>query len=429
MEFAILTYAKRPMSSKGKNRLNIGDPIQTYAMRHIYSIMEINENDMIEISRYHAKNYDGEYALLPYNCFNRIYNQLGHPYGSLPLSAKIVPVFISFHLHSRYLDESIQNNLRAYQPIGCRDEETLMNMREHGITAYLSGCVTALLPKRQNKPKIPKTFFVDIPQSLMKYIPQGLMENSEFIEHQINFLRSSDSEFMTDEEYERFYTAGVKQLEKYKEEATLVVTSRLHAATPCMAMGIPVILVSDNFDGRFSWIDKFLPLYTPDRFDDIDWAPCVVNYEADKLTMTNIFINQIENAYKMNKDIYHVSSYYENRNRYKYNAGLIDALNKLPFSNKTGIKYAIWGLVTLAQTIKNVITDEKEWELVIFIDNAVDGKFEGVDIAKSENIKQLDKDIIYFVIPESAHNNASKLLTRLGRKFVLVNKTNMKFHQ
>lgn len=428
MKFAILTYAKRPMGSKGKNRLNIGDPIQTYAMRYIYNTMGITEHDLIEISRYHTKDYDGEYALLPYNCFNRIYNQLGHPYGTLPLSAKIVPVFTSFHLHSRYIDASIQNNLRAYQPIGCRDEETLMNMRQHGITAYLSGCITALLPKRQNTPQIPKTFFVDIPQSLVKYIPQELMENSEFIEHQINFPRSSDSEFMTDEEYERFYTAGVKQLEKYKEEATLVVTSRLHAATPCMAMGIPVILASDNFDGRFSWIDKYLPLYTPDKFGEIDWAPCVVEYEANKLAMTNIFISQIKNVYETNKDIYYVSSYYENRKRCKYNSGLIDALSKLPFSNKIGIKYAIWGLVTLAQTLKNVIIDEKEWELVTYVDKTVDGKFEGIPIVKPEQIEQLDQDIIYFVIPESAHHDASKLLTSLSRKFVIVNKTNMEYY-
>ena len=93
MKYGILTYNRRPMRVGGENRLNIGDPIQTYAMEYIYDRMGIKKDELVEVSRYRAKKYNGEYVLLPYNCFNRIYNQLGHEYGSLPLSANIIPIF------------------------------------------------------------------------------------------------------------------------------------------------------------------------------------------------------------------------------------------------------------------------------------------------------------------------------------------------
>ncbi len=429
MKFGIVTYSERPMSSNREIRLNIGDPIQTYAMRYIYEQMGVENDSLIEISRYHAGTYDGEYVVLPYNCFNRIYNQYGYAYNSLPLSHKIIPIFYSFHLHSRTIDPYILNNLKAYEPIGCRDEETMINMRQHGILAYLSGCVTALLPRRDITPKEEKTFFVDVPESILDYIPENIKKNCEFTGHHILFERSSDSDYMTEEEYERFYSAGMEQLERYKKEATLVVTSRLHAAAPCMALGIPVILVSDNFDGRFSWIDKYLPLYTPDTFNEINWNPGIVDYEADKAFMTKFLINKINSTYEEYQGMYDISSFYEDRTKKRYNKKLVDELHRLPFSGQKEIKYAVWGLTTMALILRNVIEDHfKGWSLAAAIDKASDGAFEGVTIEKLSDIEKQDQDIIYFIIPKSAHKEAYELLTKLKRKFVLVEGCNFVYY-
>ena len=135
---------------------------------------------------------------------------------------------------------------------------------------------------------------------------------------------------MTDEEYRRFYNHGVSQLNRYKDQASLVITSRLHAAVPCMAMGIPVILVSENFDGRFSWVEKYLPLYTPDIFDKIDWSPKAIDYEEDKEKIINIYMNEIQKRYKEYDDIYSLSSYFEARNKQEYNKKIREELYKLP---------------------------------------------------------------------------------------------------
>ncbi len=443
MKYAILTYSHRPMRPGSKNMLNLGDPIQCYAMRYLFGRMGVRDSDLVEISRYHTKDYAGEEVILPFNAFNMIYNQFGHPYGTLPVSPKITPVFISFHLHTRRFEEEIIDNLKAHQPIGCRDEETMINMRRHGLLAYMTGCVTALLPSRSKEPKVPKTFFVDVPNSLMEHIPTALLQNAEFVHHQIPFERSSDSEFMTEEEYHRFYGMGVAQLERYREEATLIVTSRLHAAAPCMAMGIPVILVSDNFDGRFSWLDKYLPLYTPDSFQEIAWNPEAVTYEEEKKRIMDILLCQIkgyeqpgitiplprsEGHDRLSTDIHWLNHYNTNRHRHIYNKGYLDELAKLPIAGKGVIKYAVWGLIAQTQALINAIEDNfVDWKLEAIIDKAANGCFEGRRVLRPSEIEKLDPDIIYFILPEVAHEDARILLTRLGRRFVLVSRYRMNY--
>lgn len=429
MKYGILTYAGRPMRPGAKNGLNLGDPIQSYAMRYIYSRMGIGEKELVEISRYRARYYDGDYVILPYNCFNMIYNQFGHEYGTLPLSDKIIPVFLSFHLHSRYISEDILNNLRNFQPVGCRDEETMANMRRHGIRAWLSGCATAVLPKRTVEPEKPKCFFVDVPESLKEYIPKDILDAGEFVEHQVAFPHEGGGEFMTDREYRAFYDAGIRQLERYREEATLVVASRLHAAAPCLAMGIPVILAGNSFDGRFSFLDRYLRFYTPDKFEEIDWNPEPVEYEEEKEKMLQVFIRQIKKAYRDCAGVYDVSAYYESRTREVYNKGFRDGIRGLPVREKKGVKFGIWGITSQSLELKNCILDTcKGWEFHVIVDKTATGSFEGLEVTRPEQIEEQDKDIIYFVVPESAHRAASELLDGLGRSYVLMKEWQMECH-
>ena len=71
-------------------------------------------------------------------------------------------------------------------------------------------------------------------------------------------------------------------LKALRDTAKLVVTSRLHIASPCLAMGIPVILAKKHFGDRFGFIDCFLPTYTPEKYNDIDWSPSPINFEEEK---------------------------------------------------------------------------------------------------------------------------------------------------
>lgn len=426
MKYGIVTYADRPVNIGNKNRPNLGDPIQIYAMKYVYQQMGVPEKDLVEVSRYHAMVYNGEYVVLPFNCFNMVWNQFGLPYKTLPLSNKIIPVFLSFHLHSRELSEEILCNLRTFQPIGCRDEETMNNMRLHGIRAYLSGCVTALLPKRIHKPIKEKVFFIDIPNGLKKYIPESLLQNGEFISHQPPFMHTGNSTTMTPEEYQLFYQTGIRLLERYRDEATLIVTSRLHAATPCMAMGIPVILAANRFDERFSFLDRYLPFYTPELFSKIEWAPIPIDYEVEKKKILNLFIQQIQKAYTENADIYSISEFYECRKKEPYNKTFFEDINKIKNIKGDNVDYIIWGITSQSLQLINVIRELcPKWNFIASIDRKITGTFEGKKVIKSEEIPKLSQNIIFFIIPESAHTVASNLLSKLEKNYVLVKENQM----
>lgn len=42
-----------------------------------------------------------------------------------------------------------------------------------------------------------------------------------------------------------------KVYKEYRRQATLIITSRVHVALPCMAMGIPVIFAKNEYSYRF----------------------------------------------------------------------------------------------------------------------------------------------------------------------------------
>ena len=64
-----------------------------------------------------------------------------------------------------------------------------------------------------------------------------------------------------------------------------MITSRLHCAAPCAAMGIPVIFAVTERSSRFAWIETLLPVYTPEQYAHIDWNPKPAAYEPMKKKM------------------------------------------------------------------------------------------------------------------------------------------------
>ena len=214
--------------------INLGDNIQTFGVEILYEMMGYNKNEIEEVNMYNFHDYSSDKIIVPMSAF--FSSELG--YKVIPTSECILPLFIGFHSH----DETILDNIeyfKKYQPIGCRDQYTRDLLEERGIEAYISGCASILLPKRKKTPKEDKVFFVDTPNELEKYIPERIRQNSEYISHVINVNTLNYSE----KERKMYDEIARNLVNRYKNEATLVVTSRLHCAVPCMAMGIPVILV------------------------------------------------------------------------------------------------------------------------------------------------------------------------------------------
>ncbi len=271
MKYGRLVFSREFVSSS--TVCNVGDFVQTLAIDLIYKEMGIGREDTIDIPFQDIASYKGEKVVLPLNGYF-YYNR---EYPSFPASDDIVPVFLGLYTtSSKYLKNTAF--WKKSGVIGCRDEATYNAVKKYGYDAYLTGCMTVLFPKREHTPTNGKVFIVDAHPSIDEYIPDKIKKNAEYVSHEITVNDAESVEVLTKE----CEAATRKIYERYYNEASLVITSRLHCASPCMAMGIPVILVRDSFDERYGWIDRYLHLYTPDEFDKIDWNPQPIDIENTK---------------------------------------------------------------------------------------------------------------------------------------------------
>jgi hypothetical protein len=270
------------LKSTGTYTINTGDWIQTLAVQTLLESIGVARADMVRIDRDTLPAYDGPAVRLVMNaCF------LDHCF---PLPPQIQPVFVGFQTSSRELIRTHLDYFKRHQPIGCRDNETCGLFREQGVDAYTTGCLTMTLPLRETMPSSPKVFLVggekagELPPSLQKHLPDDLRRTSTYV-HQ----REPVTTFpLNDDEAIKAEQVAVKLLNTYREQATLVVTPLLHAAGPCVAMGIPVILARKDYRDRFTAISRVLPVYTPPTFDLINWAPHVPNVEALKNSLRSL---------------------------------------------------------------------------------------------------------------------------------------------
>ena len=284
MKYGVIVVT--PVSSnEDRNFINMGDMIQAEAIIYIYEKMGIKRSDIVAIELKDINHYNGEYLILPIN-INLSFNWI---IDIFPLPPHIIPVFfgLSYFSADRFSQELI-DYFRLYAPIGCRDEFTLNIMRKHAIPAYLYGCVTAVLPACNKIKQGDKIFFVDVPESFEKFSREKCGELSGEIIRTSHIRSEAD---VLDKNYIEKITREL--LNRYQNEAKLVVTSRLHCMAPCMAMGIPVVPVTDNISPRMGWIDRYLKIYTPETYSLISWQGQTVSYENIKKQMLDIAIRKI----------------------------------------------------------------------------------------------------------------------------------------
>ena len=261
MKYGYLSFGRNPAQGSVQYG-NLGDWYQSFAVQALYSKTGVSDTQTQPIDRTGITSYRGERTrLVLQGCF---LHMKGAPV--FPVSADIDPCFFGFHCLSA-LDRRGILSLPDDLLIGCRDEATFRRMQGCGKRAFLSGCLSMTLDRRPAEPENGKIFLVDAPRGIEEYIPAALRERIEYVSQSFRLEREWDDR----ETHERLRRKAQETLEKYRDEAALVVTSRLHAASPCTALGIPVILARRYFDERYAWIEKFLPLYTPDRFGEIDW--------------------------------------------------------------------------------------------------------------------------------------------------------------
>lgn len=245
-----------------KNTENIGDDIQSYAAtRLLPSVDYYVEREYIDT--FIPK--DKEYVKVLMNGWFMHYkhNFLPSPY--------IDPIFISTHFSSYdtygIKNEYIKNNvdyLKKYAPIGCRDIHSKNVLDSFGIDNYVSGCVTLTLDKFDIKKSNEEYICcVDLPENVLKHINDNsrikVIEKSHYINKNENKKLSYEDRFK-----------NVEELLKLYQNAKLVITSRLHCALPCIALGTPVILVKDDksiyYKDRIESFLEYLNYYSEEDF-------------------------------------------------------------------------------------------------------------------------------------------------------------------
>ena len=227
------------------------------------------------------------------------------PEECFPPSANLHPIFWGFHLTNwnhtwDHISKPVcVEYLKKHEPIGCRDSYTTEKLAALGVKTFYSKCLTLTLPKREHEPENGWNIVADMAIPLPSFIKDEALYVSHVINHQ-------------SKEELKFHQAQ-KLLNLYRDQAKLVITSRVHCALPCIAMGIPVIFIGNAQDYRLSIVrDAGMPIYhfNKKEFNDlqsneekrkmmeilwttIDWNGHLVDFEDQKIDLIKNFQNHI----------------------------------------------------------------------------------------------------------------------------------------
>lgn len=418
MKYGYMYYQKPLISEMPSRPINLGDPIQSYAVKLLYREMGIKEEDIIPVPRYDLTNYDGEECVCVINTCST-YEELAYDSHFMPPSNKIHAVPISIHLH-RDLPKDELDFYKTCGSVGCRDTYTMEYLQNLGIDAYLSGCLTITFPRRtrEEESKADKVYLINVPEGFKQLIPEEIRRDAIELSNIQRFDICHDSNRMTEEEADEFHRQGEERVKLLRDTAKLVITSRLHIATPCLAMGIPVILT--NHDDRFGFIDRFVPSYTKEHYDEIDWNPKPVDIEAEKTIIKQVFFAKVR-AVASRVALEKMWSYKKPIYDSVYQPTTVSAIEKIQFP-KDNFKYAVWGIISnpAYYTTSEIKRIYPQAELVCGVDSNVTKNFCGVRTISPELIDTLDKDVIIIVAVQAAFSSAKSLLLPTGRRFILL---------
>ena len=325
-------------SGTGKTK-NIGDYIQSVAQEQFWNKVDcfVERESLNTINSEEAINVimNGWYMWNPKN---------------FPPSDCLNPLFVSLHINPKcatdFFSEKTISYLKKYEPIGARDKGTQAILEQHGIKSYYSSCLTLTLGlKYKTDEKNGKILFVDpyifpvettslLIKSLFracihlirypikahklaqkvgcitwvskyskwldrhlsmasfyaiysKVFTDDLLFGAEYITHILkNNLSLSDDDKMDQ----------ARELVRLYSRAKLVITSRIHAALPCLGVETPVIFIPSS--GLNSTREN------AGRFDGLEELFNVIRWKNWKLDIENEKLKQQFKQGKLGKDVH-----------------------------------------------------------------------------------------------------------------------------
>lgn len=193
-----------------------------------------------------------------------------------PPSKKIDPLLISMHFttttkpftrREAILSDESKDFFSEYGPVGCRDISTVNFLNDNDIDAFFSGCLTLTLDSGSQKPPLDENndyivINMDNDINLISFLKNKT--NKKIYRIQQDMFPSFKKAFLGEmplgiynltsfyKDYEKFFMA--ENLLKIYENASCVITDRLHCALPCLALKTSVMLfnergMKERFDG------------------------------------------------------------------------------------------------------------------------------------------------------------------------------------
>ncbi len=266
-----------------RNRFNIGDYVQSIAARQFLPRVD----EYVDRERMDSPRTE-DIALIANGWYM-------HEPTHWPPSDKIHPLFVALHLNKLAEKELLSPEnieyFKRHQPIGCRDHYTEENLKKLGVDAYFSGCLTLTLGETYKRDEVGDEIYItdlnahlpNTPGFALKCLKNlvfkgGLLRKirdrqkesgvatslksvaalyttySPIFDDEV-FLKANYVEQMLEDTFEsedaKFAYAD-ELLNKYRK-ARFVVTTRIHCALPCLAMGVPVLFL---YDKNNSWVNN-----------------------------------------------------------------------------------------------------------------------------------------------------------------------------
>lgn len=244
--YGLFVYDYHYLLNKPFPFVNLGDYIQSLA-----ALQYLPKNCMpILIERDTFQYYYGPKIKLIVNGWFRIQE------GNKFTSEHIMPLYLSYHINNNCDDQRLIEQLKKFQPIGCRDINTYNLLIKKGIKSYFSSCLTTTLDINYYKGENLRTeeiIFTDFKFGSFPKIDNFIKSLKEYNYNNITYLT-------------HFYRINISHLERFRiannhlkkyARAKLVITTRIHAALPCLSLKTPVILVNKKYDKK-----RFGGLYT-----------------------------------------------------------------------------------------------------------------------------------------------------------------------
>lgn len=339
----------------GRTSVNIGDYLQFIVNDYLLRLMNVPEEEIVYLGFKELENYDGEEVVFPF-CYSIIDFVKD---GRIAISSKIIPVFLAVTLSTvdrfmdvdKFLGDAYNwEYLIKYGPIGCRDEVTYEMFQRNHIPAYINGCMTAAFPK-DTACVGKKVLFVDAPRTLLPYLPKLSAEECAYSTQQYYFKEEEIAD------YKSIFAFVKEKYREYIRTAKLVVTSRLHVALPLAAVGIPVVLAKDNVDGRFSFIEEYIPVYGKEDYDKINWNPDIATWESTKELLLAHALGRVQNNVnkseleRMEQKLTELFQLRKEKTEYKIshaithkNGERFDEYAMKYWEKEEPIQYAFWGV-------------------------------------------------------------------------------------